>query len=158
MKRLDAMRLPSANPTLLMALALCATAFLLPGCAVHYYDKTTGTEHLWGFGHLEMRAVPQRGDRPPFTNAVVAFVTGVRTLGLNFGAGDDFAGVAAGWDSRSRLVITAKDSHFYLLWPTNTIWLPKALSDHFFNVRVGPDFPFTNGACMTNSKVNQPTP
>ena len=28
------------------------------GCAVHYYDKETGTEHLWGFGHLRMKAEP----------------------------------------------------------------------------------------------------
>src|SRR5262245_51796638 len=46
--------------------------------------------------------VPQRGDQPPFTNAVMALVTGVRTLGLSLGAGEDFAGVVAGWDSRAR--------------------------------------------------------
>jgi hypothetical protein len=53
---------------------LIAGAFLVPfvcsGCAVHYYSASTGTEHLWGFGHLKTRAVSQRGDQPPFTNAV----------------------------------------------------------------------------------------
>ena len=125
---------------------------------MHYYDKDTGTEHLWGFGHLKMRAVPQRGDEPPFTNAVMAFVTGTRTLGLNLGVGDDFGGLAAGWDSHSRVVIAAEDSHFYLLWPTNGIWLPKELKDHLFTVRVGPDFPFTDGTFNTDSKVKQTNP
>jgi hypothetical protein len=128
------------------------------GCAIHYYEKQTGTEHLWGFGHLKMRAVPQRADQPPFTNAVVAFVTGIRTLGAHLGAGEDFAGIAAGWDSRSRLVIAAEDAHFYLLWPTNTVRLPQALKDRLFTVRVGPDFPFTNGWFVTKPNADPPNP
>src|SRR5258708_18511956 len=102
------------NAELLLALLSCLLA-MSTGCAVHYYDKQTGTEHLWGFGHLKMRAVPQRGDESPFTNAVIAFVTGVRTLGFQLGAGEDFGGLVAGWDSRSRIVINSENSHFYLL-------------------------------------------
>jgi hypothetical protein len=59
---------------------LIAGVFLVPfvcsGCAVHYYSASTGTEHLWGFGHLKMRAVPQRGGQPPFTNAVGGVLVG----------------------------------------------------------------------------------
>lgn len=108
----------------------------LTGCAVHYYDPKTGTEHLWGFGHLKMRAVPRQSEHPPFTNAPIAYVTGVRTLGLNLGAGQEFAGLAAGWDSRSRVVIVAENAHFCLLWPTNTIWWPYGLRD-LFTLRIG---------------------
>ena len=130
------------NRALAVGLASGALALLaLTGCAMHYYDKTTGTEHLWGFGHLKMRAVPQKGDQPPFTNAVLAFVTGVRTLGLNLATGEDFAGIAAGWDSRSRVIIKQNDASFYLLWPTNTIRLPQDIKD-FFTVRIGTNFPF----------------
>jgi hypothetical protein len=125
---------------------LVLSAFILTanGCALHYYDRNSGTEHLWGFGHMKMRAVPQYGDGMPFTNAVVAFVTGVRTAGLNLGVGSEFSGVAAGWDSRSRIIIRSEDSEFYLLWPTNTVRLPQDLKD-VFTVRVGTDCPFTNG-------------
>ncbi len=33
-------------------------SYLSTGCAVHYYDQATGTEHLWGFGHLKMAVHP----------------------------------------------------------------------------------------------------
>ena len=123
------------------------------GCAVHYYDKESGTEHLWGFGHLKMRAVPRHSDRPPFTNAVMAYATGTQTLGFSLGAGEDDAGVGAGWNSRSRLTIKAEDSSFYLIWPTNSLRLPRELKS-FFNVRVGPDPVFTQAPFL--SQTNQP--
>lgn len=33
---------------------------MLPACscAVHYFDPHTGTEHLWGVGHLKMKVTP----------------------------------------------------------------------------------------------------
>lgn len=123
------------------------------GCAVHYYDKESGTEHLWGFGHLKMRAVPRHSDRPPFTNAVMAYATGTHTLGFSLGAGEDDAGVGAGWNSRSRLTIKAEDSSFYLIWPTNSLRLPRELKS-FFNVRVGPDPIFTQSPLL--NQTNQP--
>jgi hypothetical protein len=131
---------------------------LTASCSVHYYDQKSGTEHLWGFGHMRMRAVPRWGDEPPFTNAVMAFATGVRTLGLHVGAGEEFGGLVAGWDSRSRMVIASEHAHFCLFWPTNAIWLPWDLRERFFTVRVGPDFPFTNSTFTPNSTTKSPTP
>lgn len=107
------------------------------GCAVHYYDAATHTEHLWGLGYLKMRAVPRDGNPVAPTNATVAFVTGVRTLGLNLGAGQDFAGLAAGWNSRSRVIIADEEAEFCLLWPTNSLWLPRGLKDPLFTLRLG---------------------
>lgn len=123
--------------TLTLALCVC---MLATGCAVHYFDKQTGTEHLWGFGHLKMKAAPRAEDGAVATNAAVAFVTGVRTLGLNLGAGEEYAGVTAGWDSRFRVIIKQEDSSFCLLWPTNSIWLPQDLKD-IFTIRVGTNCP-----------------
>jgi len=118
-----------------LAFSLLVTSCV--GCAIHYYDKETGTEHLWGFGHLKMRAVPRAGDASHApTNAAGAFVTGVRTLGFSMGAGQEFAGLAAGWDSRSRVIIAAENAEFCLLWPSNTIWLPRDLQD-LFTLRLG---------------------
>ncbi len=110
------------------------------GCAVHYFNRDTQTEHLWGFGHLKMRAAPQPAAGPCATNPAIAFVTGVRTLGLNLGFGEDFGGVAAGWDARSRVVIRAPDAHFCLVWPTNAAHWPGALQN-LFAVRVGTNLP-----------------
>jgi len=137
--------------------AVIVAACLLTGCAVHYYDQNTRTEHLWGFGHLKMRAVPQKDDGVPPTNAVMAFVTGTRTLGLRVGGGEDFAGLSAGWDARSRLTIKTEDSSFYLLWPNNSIWLPRGLKD-LFTCRVGPDFPFPNSASNPNPEPKETSP
>lgn len=38
--------------------------FILQGCTVYYYDPKTGAEHVWGIGHMAMKAtVPQDGHR-----------------------------------------------------------------------------------------------
>lgn len=126
------------------ALTLCS------GCAVHYFNRETQTEHLWGFGHLKMRAAPQPATGDSATNASVAFVTGVRTLGLNLGVGGDFGGVAAGWDARSRVVVRAPDACFCLMWPTNAVHWPGGLQD-LFTVRVG-----TNLPPPTDSRIPDP--
>ena len=44
---------PARAATQVCALILCAV--LPSGCAIHYFDAETGTEHLWGFGHLKMK-------------------------------------------------------------------------------------------------------
>ena len=123
------------------ALLLPGLLLISGGCAIHYYDEQSGIEHLWGFGHLKMRAVPQPNDQSPFTNAVLAYVTGVQVAGLNLGAGNDFAGISAGWDSRSRVIIQQENSQFYLLWPTNSLRLPQDFKD-LFTIRIGTNFPF----------------
>lgn len=117
---------------------------LSTGCAIHYYDQASGTEHLWGIGHMKMRAVPQARDIVPPTNAVMAFTTRVQNLGVSVLAGPEQAGIIAGFDSRSRVIIKNDSSHFYVLWPSNTVRLPRDLQN-LFNIRVGPEFPHTNG-------------
>src|SRR5262245_14630419 len=105
-------------------LAALLAALVLPGCAIHYYDPNSGTEHLWGFGHLKMRAGTAGAESPVPTNSVVAFVTGQQTLGLSLAAGRERGGLVAGWDSNSRVMITAEDAQFHLMWPSNSIRLP----------------------------------
>ena len=128
------------NPSPGLLAILMSTITLSCGCAIRYYDRNSGTEHLWGFGHLKMRAVPQKDDTPPFTNDPVAYVTEVRTLGLSFGLGEDFRGIAAGWDTHSRVVIKPEGATFYLMWPENTAHLPWGKKD-LFSVRIGTNFP-----------------
>ena len=119
-----------ANPGLLLTLALCAIAFLFSGCAVHYYNKATGTEHLWGFGHMKMAV-------PPANEGVRAVVNGTQTLGLGLGLGRDAYYLSAGWSSQ-RMLRVADNTSVRFEWPTAD----------FFNVRVGTNFPTAD--CTTN--------
>lgn len=93
------------------------------GCAVHYYDKSTGTEHLWGFGHLKMAVQPS-------SEGVRAVVKGTQTLGLGFGLGREDYFLSAGWNNQ-RILKVADNTSVRFEWPTAD----------FFNVRVGTNFP-----------------
>lgn len=113
------------------------------GCAIHHFDPVTGTERMWGFGYLKMQVLPTASSETSpagHQTAELAYATGVRSLGVQVGAGRDLMGVTAGWSSRSRLTIKAENSSFSIAWPTNSIWLPGISSD-FFNTRIGTNFP-----------------
>lgn len=93
---------------------------VLSGCGIHYYDAKTGTEHLWGFGHLRMRV------QPP-DEGVQAVVKGYSIAGAKVGGSQEDYGISVGYDSRRIILITATNAAFGLEWPTAS----------FFNVRVG---------------------
>jgi hypothetical protein len=102
------------------------------GCAIHYYDDASGTEHLWGLGHLKMKASPPN-------EGVQAVVKGTETLGVNLSTGRDDYYVGLGWDRR-RLITISSNAAVRLEWPNGD----------FFNVRVGTIPPFA-----TNSLSDQ---
>ena len=117
-----------------MNLALVGGALLLStGCALHYFDPKSGTEHLWGFGHMKMKAAPP-------SEGVQAVVKGTETLGLDLGAGQDDYRVAAGWNYRRQILIGSNAS-VRLEWPDGD----------FFNVRVGTLPPFATHQSPTNT-------
>jgi hypothetical protein len=101
--------------------AICLTA---SGCGIHYFDSRTGTEHVWGFGHLCLRAQPA-------TNSVQAVVKGYSIVGLKAGGSEDDYGVCVGYDSRRFIYVSPSNAAFALEWPNAS----------FLNVRVG-DKPF----------------
>lgn len=119
---------------------------LLPGCAIHYYDPKTQTEHLWGFGHMAMKvSAPQEGVR--------AVVRGVDTLGLGVGSLPGHGYFAAGWQSVRRLEIVDEHTAVRLEWP----------AADFFNVRVGSEFPHvvtreSNNIESAPEEMQEPTP
>lgn len=120
------------------------------GCAFHFYDKETGTEHLWGLGHFRMKAPPQTGAQP--------VVTGSHMLGLNFSAGRDNYGIGVGYDSQSRITMPADGGSLLLEWPTNFPGLPHEMRD-LFNVRVGTNLPpgwDGNGTVTTHTNQTAP--
>ena len=108
------------------------------GCAVHYYDKQTGTEHLWGFGHMRTKVSPAN-------EHVRSLVTGVQTVGVGIGIGQEDYSIAVGMSERLRLTV-ADDTAVRLDWP-----------DHdFFKVQVGTRLDSISMA-GTNSPSNQET-
>jgi hypothetical protein len=95
------------------------------GCAVHYFDPKTGTEHLWGFGHLKMRVAPP-------AEGLQAIVRGTDVVGVSTGVADKQAYLTVGWHRIQRLDIVQESTAFRLEWPNSD----------FINVRVGSKFPF----------------
>jgi hypothetical protein len=64
-----------------MYLMLSILGVLLSGCAVHYYDSETQTEHVWGVGHMMLKAsVPKEG--------LKATVRGTALSGVSIGLAD----------------------------------------------------------------------
>ena len=131
MKCPPAMNISPIHCHLLLALALCAVMFVLSGCAIHHFDPRTGTEHLWGFGHLKMKVAPESGAQP--------VITGTRLLGLSLRGGRDDYGLTAGWECRSRITMPPSGS-LLLQWPTNVSPLPREMRD-LFTLRVGTNLP-----------------
>lgn len=127
-------------------LTLVAISLLLTGCAIKHYDASTGTEHLWGFGHFRMKAPPQNGAQP--------VVVGTHMLGLNLRTGRDDYGVGVGWDSHSRMTMPTNGGTLLLEWPTNASPLPREMRD-LFTVRVGTNLPpeFKEAAGSTLNKT-----
>lgn len=71
------------------------------GCSVHYYDDKTGTEHLWGIGHMKMKIV-NASDKTK-TQAVLV---GLKTVGLRLDLAPTTSGLSLGFDdTRSAIIL-----------------------------------------------------
>lgn len=110
---------------------------LLNGCALHYYDKRTGAEHVWGIGHVRMKAAP-------VAENIDSVVTGTSVAGVSLGAGREDYYFSAGWDYRRRIVV-GNNAALALDWP----------NADFFNVRVGADPPFLTPGYRYSVRTNQ---
>lgn len=133
-----------AVPSIMLAIL---AAWLSAGCAIHYFDAATGTEHIWGIGHLKMKAAaPEEGVR--------AVVRGTDVVGISFGRADQQLYVTVGWHRIQRLDVLAEDTALRLEWP----------GSDFSGVRVGSAFPWfpsgnagavlpVSGTVEMNSKV-----
>ena len=94
------------------------------GCGIHYYDRRTGKEHLWGIGHLQMAARPS-------TDSAVAVVTADEMAGVHIDAGGEDFGVSLGYENRRQITVSPSEQGLVLVWPTAD----------FFNFRVGTNLP-----------------
>lgn len=121
---------------------LAIAVHLSGGCAVHYYDAKTETEHVWGFGHLAMKAPrPQEGVR--------AVVTGADTLGLGIGSTPQEGYLSLGWHRSRLLQVTDANTQVRLEWPRSG----------FFGVRVGSEPPAlwqSDAATLSSANLRAP--
>ena len=111
---------PSVWPLVVTSMAMLAAC----SCAVHYFDPHTGTEHLWGIGHMKIKVTP-------VSEGVRGVVRGVEMLGLGIGRVGGSGYVALGWHNHQRLDILDDNTSIRLEWCGND----------FVNVRVGSEFP-----------------
>lgn len=96
----------------------------LHGCAIHYYDPETEAEHIWGIGHMVMKAsAPQEGHQALFRGTDVA--------GLTVGKSDAGGYLVVGWEQRRRMEIVDPNTAIRLEWPRAD----------FLNLRVGSKWP-----------------
>lgn len=112
---------------------------LLQGCAIHYFDSKTGTENIWGFGHMQMKAT-NGGE------GVKCIVRGTEVLGVGSGWLDQHPSLIAGWDRNRTIEIVDPNTAVCLEWPNSS----------FFNVRVGTNFPTEFFAPQTRGSTDQP--
>jgi hypothetical protein len=94
------------------------------GCAIHYFDAETGTEHLWGIGHMKARITP-------VNEGLKAVVRGVEVFGLGIGRDDTNSYFTLGWHNNQRLEILDENTSVRLEW----------CGSDFANIRVGSEFP-----------------
>jgi len=124
-------------PPLLMAVALA-------GCSLRYYDAGTGTDHVWGFGHIKTRVtVPEEGR--------LAVASGRSLYGIAIGTDEEGGYFSLGWDSRERVIILDENTKVRLEFPAAGI----------FDVRVGakppPPYQWTKKEKNTKAVRNKKT-
>ncbi len=108
----------------------------LAGCALHYYDTDTGTEHIWGVGHMAMKVG---------STAVELGSVARRTdvLGVSVGRRqDEGAHLEIGWAATQRVDILQNDTKLCLAWRDSS----------FYQVRVGDVFPLAMDDCTKSTE------
>lgn len=100
---------------------LVLIGFLLSGCAVYYRDRDTGADHIWGFGHLSVKATPPIEGKQALIQRTT--LTGV-TLGLDNGS----LGFNVGWNRREHILVYDENA---------AITIQRPPSNDFFQFKIG---------------------
>lgn len=96
----------------------------ISGCAIHYFDKHTGAEHIWGIGHMSLKAsVPNEG--------LKAIVRETTLSGISIGVADPGEHLTIGWENRQSVEIIDEDTAIRLEWPHGDL----------LNLRFGSEWP-----------------
>lgn len=106
------------------------------GCAIYYRDAESGAEHIWGFGHLAMKATPPLDGKQ-------ALIRKATLAGVALGIDDGSFGMSVGWDQRERIIIYDENT---------AITIQRPPSNDFFYFKIG-SYPFEFNS--TNNKDRQ---
>ena len=100
-------------------LTVVLTVMLLhSGCAIHYFDEETQTEHVWGIGHVPMSA------RGPVDD-VDAVGRRLDVVGVSLSSVDDSPHLGVGWIAEQRLEIVNKNTQLCLAWPSGAFYAAR---------------------------------
>jgi hypothetical protein len=109
------------------------------GCAIHYFDAESGTEHIWGVGHIAMKpAAPRAGLK----------AVGQRTdvVGISVGRLQEGMHFEVGWVGHQRIEIVDENTQLCLAWPHGS----------FYTARIGSAFPPELDDCVSMLKEKLP--
>lgn len=67
-------------------------------CGIYYRDEVSGSEHIWGIGHLATKVTAPEGDK----QGVIRKAT---MVGIALTMEEGAVGISAGWDQRERIAI-----------------------------------------------------
>jgi hypothetical protein len=112
--------------------------FHVAGCAIYYRDAESGAEHIWGFGHLAMKATPPLDGKQ-------ALIRRATLAGVALGIDDGSFGMSVGWDQRERIIVYDENT---------ALTIQRPPSNDFFYFKIG-SYPFELDT--TNDK-NQQSP
>ena len=106
----------------LFKIALLGTLTVaMQSCAIYYRDADSGAEHIWGFGHLAMKATPPLdGKQTVVRRATLA--------GVALGIDDGSLGVSVGWDQRERIDVFDEST---------AVTIERPPSNDFFYFKIG---------------------
>lgn len=115
------MNLTTGGPRLITTIFLVC---LIQGCAIHYFNPKTGTEHIYGIGHMKLKVTTAN-------EGLKAVYRETNILGMGIGIIDGQKNFTIGWDQRRRLDVIEENIAVRLEWPDS----------RFFNIRVGKYWP-----------------
>lgn len=92
-------RFPLVGWAVLVCL-VCSTS----GCAIHYRNAKTGSEHLWGLGQMRM----ETNSGSPATQWA-SVTTGTRVPGLCLSVGPDHFGLSLGYRERQQMNLVSPE-------------------------------------------------
>ncbi len=108
-------RIPENKYSLLKYLIPLILGESVSGCAIHYFDAGTGTEHVWGIGHIALQANSAGSDR-------LAFGYRVDTVGFALGSLRDEKYLGFGWNSHQHLEIVDPASSLCIGSPDGSLY------------------------------------
>lgn len=99
---------------LVIAAIALSCASLGQSCSFVHYDEDSNTTHVWGFGHLAIRATPASED-------VRGIVSSVENAGFTMGSWRSSQFVSVGWSRQQAVEVIDDDTQFRIDAPRTNL-------------------------------------